>query len=202
MANRPKKNKSARDKKIARQRSLSDARKREEYPLYHLQPPFEPYQEWFNVPKQAADTIEHPARHDNALDEGAKDLLDTLVKLGPRYNGMVPMAAILLDRQMLSGTVAIAVTGRPGYVRDIPVAALAAEVSDPETLARWREEYPDAGLPEETSLMTDDAAAWHIHSLHINGLMVMDDDGIMNLVAGDPRRGKWVLNGHLTEPGE
>ncbi|AJF70425.1 hypothetical protein SVTN_40310 (plasmid) [Streptomyces vietnamensis] len=63
------------------------------------------------------------------------------------------------------------------------------------------EEPPDAGLPDEPSLMTDDAAAWHIHSLHIQGLMVMDDDCVMNLVVGDPRRSKWVLNGHMTDSG-
>ncbi|MFC8008685.1 hypothetical protein [Streptomyces cinereoruber] len=197
MANRPKKNRSARDKKLARQKSLSQSRKRE-YPLYHLQPPFEHYQQWFSVPKEAANMIEHPMPRGPGLDDHAKDLLDTLVKLGPRYKGMVPMAAILLDQQIATGSFAFAVTGQPGQVREISLEVMAATVSDPEALARWREEAPEAGLPEKASLMTDDAAAWYIHKLHFEGLIVMDDDGIMNFLMQDPWSGHWVLNGHDT----
>ncbi|MFE5614110.1 hypothetical protein [Streptomyces sp. NPDC056524] len=196
MANRPKKNKSARDKKVTRQRASSAAKRRDEYPLYYVMPPFEHYKQWFQVPEHAADLIEYPIDVD---DEDAQDLLNRLVKLGPRYHGKVPMAAILLDQQLASGEIGLAVTGRPGYAVPMPIAELAATISSQEALDEWRYRYPDAGLPEHASLTTDDAAAWHIHNLHAFGALVMDDDGVMNLVVENPRRGKWVLNGQLDD---
>jgi hypothetical protein len=198
MANRPKKNRSARDKKMANQRALRDVRKREEYPLYYLQPPFEAYQEWIQVPREAGQAFEHPIRHDDRLDDDAKDLMDTFVKLGPRYNYLVPMAAVYLDNMLATGEVPVAVTGKPGYVRPVPLKQMAADVSTQESLDRMREQYPEAGLPEKAELMTDDAAAFHLHHLHSLGLMILDDDHILNLVVEKPERGKpWVLNGHL-----
>ena len=201
MANRPKKNRSTRDKKLARQRTLRDARKREEYPLYYLQPPYTAYQEWVQVPKHAGEAFEHPARYDDRLEDGAKNLLDTLVKLGPRYNYLVPMAAVYLDNIFATGEVPVAVTGKPGYVRPVPLKQMAADVSTQESLDRMREQYPEAGLPEKAQLMTDDVAAFHLHHLHFHGLLILDDDHILNLVVEKPERGKpWVLNGHLDVP--
>lgn len=199
MANRPKKNRSTRDKKLAKQRAIRDGRKREEHPLYYLQPPFNAYQEWIRVPRQAGEVFEHPtARYDDRLDEEAKDLADTLVKLGPRYNYMVPMAAVYLDSMLVSGEVPIAVTGKPGYANPMPLKDLAAAVSTQEDLDRMREQYPEAGLSEKAELITDDAAAFITHRLHFHGLLILDDDHIVNLVAQKPERGTpWVLNGHM-----
>ncbi|CAL9667608.1 hypothetical protein SUDANB145_07241 (plasmid) [Streptomyces sp. enrichment culture] len=201
MASKPKKNRSARDKKLARQRSVRDVRKREENPLYYLQPPFEPYQEWIRVPRQASEAFEHPtARYDDRLGSEAKDLADTIVKLGPRYNYMVPMAAVYLDSMIAQGEVPIAVTGQPGYARPMPLKEIAAGVSTQENLDRMREQYPEAGLPETAELMTDDAAAFHLHQLHFHGYMILDNDHVLNLVVQRPERGKpWVLNGNLEE---
>jgi hypothetical protein len=201
MANRPKKNRSARDKKLAKQRALRDTRKREDHPLYYLQPPFTAYEKWIQVPKQAGQAFEHPVRHDDRLDDGAKDLMDTFVKLGPRYNYLVPMAAVYLDRMLATGEVPVAVTGQPGYARPVPLKEMAASVSTQETLDQMREQHPEAGLPEKAQLMTDDAAAFHLHQLHFHGLMILDDDHILNLVVEKPERGKpWILNGHLDVP--
>jgi hypothetical protein len=199
MANRPKKNRSARDKKLAKQRAVRDNRKRDDNPLYYLQPPFKPYQEWIKVPRQAGEAFEHPtARYDDRLDDGAKDLMDTLVKLGPRYNYMVPMAAVYLDGMIATGEVPIAVTGKPGYVNPVPLKDMAAGVSTQENLDKMREQYPEAGLPEKAELMTDDAAAFYLHQLHFHGLLILDDDHVLNLVMERPERGKpWVLNGHV-----
>lgn len=198
MAGRPKKNRSARDKKLAKQRAVRDVRKREEHPLYYLQPPFSGYQEWVQVPRQAGEMFQHPVRYDDRLEDGAKDLMDTFIKLGPRYNYLVPMAAVYLDNILATGEVPVAVTGKPGYVRPVPLKQMAAEVSTQESLDRMREEHPEAGLPEKAQLMTDDAAAFHLHQLHFHGLMIMDDDNILNLVVERPARGKpWVLNGHV-----
>lgn len=198
MANRPKKNHSARDKKLAKQRALRDSRKREENPLYYLQPPFAAYKEWIKVPKEAGQAFEHPTRHDDRLDDNAKDLMDTFIKLGPRYNYMVPMAAVYLDMMIASGEVPLAVTGRPGYVQPLPINDLAASVSTQENLDRLREQYPEAELAEKAELVTDDAAAYHLHQLHFHGLLVLDDDHVVNMVVEKPERGKpWVLNGDL-----
>lgn len=198
---KPKKNRSTRDKQLARQRARREA-KRQEYPLYRLQPPFEPYGEWIRVPGQARDMIEHPARRDDSLPDGAKDLMDTLVKLGPRYHGIVPIAAVHLDHQLRQGAVNVAVTGRPDRYHPIPLAELAAQVSDPECLDDMRRQYPDAGLPEEVSLVTDDAAAWYVHEIHTHGLVVLDDDLLLNM-AIPPKKpgGRWLLNGHDWEGG-
>jgi len=201
MAHRPKKNRSARDKKMAKQRAVRDVRKRDEHPLYYLQPPFKGYHEWVRVPRHAGEMFQHPVRFDEQLEDGAKDLMDTFVKLGPRYNYMVPMAAVYLDHILATGEVPVAVTGKPGYVRPVPLKQMASEVSTQDSLDRMREEYPDAGLPEKAELMTDDVAAFHLHHLHFLGLMIMDDDHILNLVVEKPERGKpWVLNGHLDLP--
>jgi len=199
MAGKPKKNRSARDKKLAKQKAVRDGRKQEENPLYYLQPPFKAYQEWIRVPQNASESFEHPtARYDDKLTDGAKDLADVLVKLGPRYNYMVPMAAVYLDNMMATGELPLAVTGQPDRMNPLPLKELAAGVSTQESLDRLREKYPEAGLPEKAELMTDDAAAFFIHELHFNGLLIMDDDHIMNLVVEKPERGKpWVLNGHL-----
>ncbi|MFE1451973.1 hypothetical protein [Streptomyces olivaceoviridis] len=199
MASRPKKNRSARDKKLAKQKAVRDGRKRDENPLYYLQPPFKAYQEWIRVPRHAGEAFEHPtARYDDRLTDGAKDLADVLTKLGPRYNYMVPIAAVYLDSMIASGEVPLAVTGKPGYVQPMPLKELAAGVSTQENLDRMREQYPEAGLPEKAELMTDDVAAFYLHELHFHGLLILDDDHVVNLVAEKPERGKpWVLNGHI-----
>lgn len=196
---RPKNNRSARDKQLARERARRQARQQEaSYPLYKWQPPFKPYSEWFSVPDAAKNMIEHPARNDASLllDDDSKELLDTVVKLGPRYQGIVPMAAIYLDMQISEGTMLIAVTGRPGECRELTLAELAESISSPEFLQKMRSEHPGIGLPEEASLVTDDAAAMKVHDLHIAGYLVLDDDNVINL-AMPPKSpgGKWRLNG-------
>jgi hypothetical protein len=141
--------------------------------------------------------IEHPVRHDDSISGTAKDLMDALIKLGPRYHGIVPLAAVYLDQQISRGTVNIAITGHPDRYKEMPLAELAADMSNPEFINRMRTEHPDAGLPEQASLMTDDAAAMSIHELHIHGVLVMDDDHVVN-IAFPPKTpgGKWWLNGH------
>lgn len=194
---KPNKNRSARDKQRARERARREARQRQgSYPLQYLQPPFEPYKEWIRVPEQAKDMIEYPIRSDD-LPSDAVDFMDTLIKLGPRYHGIVPLAAVYLDDQISRGSVVIAVTGQPGQCREMPLAELAASVSSPEVLEEMRRDHPDAGLPEEASLTTDDAAAMHLHELHTRGYLIMDDDHVINM-AIPPKTpgGKWLLNGH------
>ena len=129
MSGRPK-NRSARAQQLARERARRQARSRK-YPLLDFSPPFTPYSEWIHVPTSAKDMIEHPARYDDRVTDNAKDLADTLVKLGPRYHGHVPLAALYLDRQISEGTIRVAVTGRPGFHSEIPVTELADQLSTP-----------------------------------------------------------------------
>jgi hypothetical protein len=144
--------------------------------------------------------IEHPVRYDQRVSEDAKDLADRLVKLGPRYNGHVPMAAVYLDMQITTGAVKIAVTGKPGLYREVPLMELADQLSNPEARQEMRDRYPDAGLPDTDEIMTSDAAAWAIHELHINGYLVMDDQHVLNLAIPPKTPGaKWFLNGHEEE---
>jgi hypothetical protein len=90
--------------------------------------------------------IEHPVRHDLNILESAKDLADTLVKLGPRYEGNVPLAAVYLDQQISDGTLKIAVSGRPGQFREMPLAEMAAQLSTPSTMQDLRQKFLEAQL--------------------------------------------------------
>jgi hypothetical protein len=193
---RPKKNRSARDKQRAREQARREAQARK-YPLHYLQPPYEPYQEWIRVPDDARDLIHHPVRYRDDVTEGAKDLADRVIKLGPRYHGLVPMAAIYLDMQIERGTIRLAVNGKPGYIRELSIAEMASDISNPAFADEMREKYPEADVPEPAGLTTDDAAAWHIHELHTHGYLILDDERIVNL-AVPPKKpgGAWILNGH------
>ncbi|WP_019635130.1 hypothetical protein [Actinomadura atramentaria] len=197
MAKRPKKNRSSRDKQLARERARRQARKFTN-PLFDQPPPFGPYKEWIRVPSAANDLIEYPGKHDERLDDGAKEMADTLIHLGPRYKGQVPIAALYLEEQIKRGEVFIAITGRPDECREIPLVDLARDVSDPEFLQKLREEYPEADLPEQAQLVTDDAAAFILHSVHALGYLVMDDDHVLNLaIPPTAPGGEWILNGHV-----
>lgn len=193
MAKRTKKNRSARDKRLARERTRRQARKLTN-PLFDQPPPFKPYREWYSVPSSVKDMIEHPARRDDRLSDGAKHMVDTLIKLSPQYKGQIPLAALYLEEQINEGKVYIA--DNPEECHEVRLDEFARSFSDPEFLRWTREEYPEADLPEHTSLVTDDAVAFMIHSFLAQGFLVMDDDHILNLATPPTAPGdKWVLNG-------
>lgn len=193
---RPKKNRSARDRQLARDRARREARQEQgTYRLHYLQPPFKGYEEWIDVPDQAKEMFEHPARHDDRLTESAKDLADAIVKLGPRYQGRVPMAALYLDEQIREGTILIAVTGEPGVVREMPLLELAADLSNPQVQDDLHRQHPQ--LPVGSTTMTDDEAAWSLHELHVSAFLIMDDDNVVNMaIPPEKPGGRWWLNGH------
>jgi hypothetical protein len=202
MSNKPKKNRSARDKRVAHDRRRRNARRREDHPLYYLQPPFEPYATWMRVPDSAKDIIEYPftPEADAQLGDGAKDLMNTMVKLGPRYKGAVPMAAFYLDKQIASGTIDLAVAGEPDHYRPVPLSVLAADISSQEHLDEMRRIYPGADLDPEAHLVTDDACGWHLHELHFHGYLIVDDDHLIHM-AVPPKEpdGEWQLSGHTDD---
>ncbi|MDP9843282.1 hypothetical protein [Streptosporangium lutulentum] len=196
MASKPKKNRSARDKQLERQRAQRQARKLQSLsPLQRLQPPFKLYEEWFHVGDYAKDAIVHSARFDDRLDDTAKDLADAFVRLGPRYHGVVPKAAVFLDQQIQEGVIHMAVPGEPGSYQDVPLIEMAAGVSSPDTQEELRRLRPDE-MPEDSMPMTDEGAAMALHELHALGYLIVDDDFVVN-VAFPPKTpgGKWWLNG-------
>lgn len=200
MSNRPKKNRSARDKRLAQDRARRDSRRREEYPLRYLMPPFDAYRQWVRVPESAKDVIEYPFPPEAELGDGARTLMNTMVKLGPRYKGFVPVAAFYLDQQIVSGTIDLAVTGAEGRYRPVPLADMAAGLSDPEHVEEMRRMYPEVDLDGEVQLVTDDACGWHLHELHIHGYLIVDDDHLINM-AIPPKGpgGEWRLSGHESD---
>lgn len=161
--------------------------------IYRNPPPFKGYAEWFRVPTSADQHFEHPATHDPRLSDGAKELMNALVRLGPRYGDMVPLAAIFLDEQISSGAVNLALTGRPDDYRSVDIAELARDLSSPEKQAEVRARYPGADLPSDSGLVTPDAASFHLHELHANGALVLDDDHVLNFAYFAD--GRWFLNG-------
>lgn len=193
MANKPK-NRSAHDKKRDRQRALREARKQATLtPLQRLKPPGKLYQEWITVGDQAKDLIVHPARYDDRLSDTAKDLADTFVRLGPRYGGVIPMAAVFLDEQIQKGVIHLAVPGDPDSYQEVSLAEMAAGMANPEINAEMRRMRPDA---VDDTPVSDEGAAMSLHELHAHGYLIVDDDYVVH-AAMPPKTpgGKWWLSG-------
>ncbi|MFE3229822.1 hypothetical protein [Nocardia sp. NPDC059228] len=199
MSNRPKKNRSKQDKQRARARAQrrEEARLRD-HPLYGSPPPFHGYQDWFNVPAGAAELIDCPPVPGLGGDE--KDMLDALIKLGPRYEGLVPMAALFLDQQIRDGVLLFAITGDTERYRPVPLADFAAEVCDPAQAEQNMLDHPEWG---ELAAVPGgaDAVVMYLHTLHSKGAFVLDDNHVINLALPPARSpsGTWQFNGH---PGE
>ncbi|MEV0766546.1 hypothetical protein [Nocardia sp. NPDC050435] len=170
----------------------------QDYPLYNSPPPFDTYANWFNVPEVAGEWFEYPAPP-GLLSDGAKSMMDTLIKLGPRYRNTVPEAALYLDRQIEAGTLMLAVTGDPERATTISVAEMAASM-DPESEAmqQLRLRHPEIG--DSTASVPLDEVGLYIHELHSKGALVLDNNHVVHLARPPQTRGeKWVFSGHLTE---
>ncbi|SCD57334.1 hypothetical protein GA0115240_115014 [Streptomyces sp. DvalAA-14] len=194
---RKSKNQSARDKRRDRERGRRDGRRLTEYPLFFSPPPFEPYSEWINVPDEAKDLMEYPFPESVEVSDGTKDMADLIIKLGPRYRGKVPLAALYLDQQLAGGIVNVAITGQPDRFRPVPLDDLVASIRSPEYVQELKEKYPQATEDlEPDGTVTDEGAAWYIHQLHAHGCLVMDDSHVMNLAIPAQRPGgEWMVNG-------
>lgn len=145
--------------------------------------------------------IEHPLARDPRISEGARELLDTLMRLGPRYRNSVPMAAVYLDQNITSGEIPLALPNQPGRITMVPLAELAAEASDPEYLRELRDRHPEVELPDPNSdparyRLTDDSAVMSIHELHLKGAILVDENGAVHF-SRPPRalQGKWQIAG-------
>lgn len=173
-----------------------------DYPIFHMRPPFDGYRQWVQVPRSAWDQIGHPPDDPRwiGLDDEAKDLHNTVVKLAARYHGHVPMAAVYLDRQLRAGYINLAVTGEPGKSDPMPLAWTAEGFTDQARLDGLREAYPWArdALPDSAAARLDvDVLVFQAHELHAMGRYVVDDDCIVHLAIPPDTEGgnDWVLNG-------
>jgi hypothetical protein len=197
MSQRKKKNKPVRNKQLARQKAAR-AKRTARLPLRRLRPPFTPYDEWIEVPADARGLTEFPFTPEMAAELGAdeQDFLNRVVRLGPLYDGIVPMAAVYLDSYISDGEIPLAVWDEPDEVRFMPVAMMAADLSDPSTMERIRQAHPQAGLPEEVREMTVEDCARSLHKLHAHGYLVLNDDHVLHF-AQPPKvpGGTWLLNG-------
>ncbi|WP_156773005.1 hypothetical protein [Nocardia sp. 852002-51101_SCH5132738] len=196
--NRPKKNRSNRGK---RAQDRDAARMLRKYPLLAFPPPFKTYENWFNVPDVAGEWFEYPSPP-GQLSDDAKQMMDTLIKLGPRYRNKVPEAALYLDQQVTAGIIPLAVPGDPESVNPLPVAQLAGELSDPEHWRQIREQFPDFdGSAEDPTANWADTMGLHMHELHSHGALVLDDNHRVHL-ARPPQtfRDRWLLHGYDLDP--
>lgn len=154
---------SARTKRLAREREQRAARRAPVHPLRALQPPFRPYAEWISVPPGA--DVPWPARLQNA---GAAQLHAMVLRLAPLYAGQLPLAALYLEQQIERGTLHIA---RPEDFELVTRLAV-DEVAALFTAAGIGTPGDGAGPSE------------YLHELHFHGALVLDDDHVICL---DPR---------------
>lgn len=148
-----------------------------QYTLEELQPPGEPYDEWFTI-RPGVD----PAQiTDPRLEADARDLMHRLARLGPLYDGKVPKAALFLDDLIDTGSLPIMGNDKTGSLMPIEMMA------------------------ESLGSASSDDVRESIHNLHAFGaLLVMTDDehdvAYVRMVAKRPDRpgGRWHFEG---EPG-
>ncbi|MBF6174394.1 hypothetical protein [Nocardia blacklockiae] len=143
--------------------------------LFRSRPPFQGYDEWFPTKALVAGAQRSTVALDDPEDVEAFELL---TGLGPFYDGMVPAAALELHDQIGEGVIRMARDGRPGLYTETPIA-----------------EVVEMLVPAEYA---DDDAAVHLHFMHAQGLLVLDEDHIVNMAMPPTKstRGNWELNGH------
>lgn len=152
MSKRTPKNRSARQKRLSRQRTGRQAR----HPLRALQPPFRPYEEWISVPAGAEQLP------DGVLDEDLRAFHTMVAELAPLYAGCVPLAAVYLEQHIRQGVLPIVDPTRPDMASLVPVDEFAAAC----TVA--------GDLP-------GDQVGPTLHELHFHGALVVDDDHVIRL---------------------
>lgn len=162
---RKSRNRSAREKQLARQRAGRAARAalQETCPLYELQPPYRGYQKWFTPVSDAVVPADMP--------EDAAAVYAMVVALAPLYQGKVPLAAVLLEQQIRGGVLHLAHDG--GGVSAVPMPDMATVLADTAEYFLG-EPLPAADGAEPRELL---------HQLHALGALVLDDDQVIRLVA-------------------
>ncbi|MGA5076231.1 hypothetical protein ACPC37_01190 [Streptomyces griseoincarnatus] len=166
-----KKNRSARDKQLARQKAAREARREPLYPLHDLHPPFGTYELWTVVSEEAMQREGYPP---HATDEESRQMWDIVIKLARAYKMNVPTAAVMLESQIQSGTLLFAIAEDPEHFRPTPLTEVAPEASA-ENLVQ--------------------SASDALHELHRGGWLLVDDNGLLHRSVPPSRPGgRWTLN--------
>ena len=135
-----------------------------QYTLQELQPPGSGYDEWINVsPDMDPSGIDDPR-----LGAEAMELMHRFARLGPLYDGKVPMAAVLLDGLLDTGHLPVFGHEESGSL--VPLE---------EVTARWFSDVPP------------DAVRDSLHRLHAAGALLVfshdeHDVSYVRLVAKKP----------------
>ncbi len=142
-------------------------------------PPLQAYRDIIGVPAAAKDWPEHPATAAQVGAE-AKDMVDTLVRLGPVYSGRVPFAALFLDRLIRSGKIPFGLAEDPDHCRVVTLPQVAADI---------------AAKSGEPPVPTDQVGML-LHELHAGGWLVVDDNHVVrNAIPPSRPGGKWLILG-------
>lgn len=162
-------NRSARQKRLAREHRQRAARQTAACPLKALNPPYEAYQQWFSVPAAARGLTEYPVPDGMDLDSDAKALADMLVRLAPLYANSIPKAAIYLEQQIRRGVLHLAAID--GGVSALPLPDMAT------VLAETADFFPGDPVPDADGEDVGEG----LHQLHALGVLVLDDDRVIRL---------------------
>lgn len=135
-----------------------------QYTLRELQPPGSGYDEWIDVPPD----MDPSGINDPRLGKGEIDLMHCFARLGPLYNGRVPMAAVLLDGLLDTGHLPIFGHDDTGHMATID-----------ELASKW---FSD---------ISSDDVRDSVHRLHAAGALVLfshdeHDVSYVRLVAKKP----------------
>lgn len=167
MSKKQPKNRSARQKRLAREHAAREARHAVQHPLQALNLPYHGYQEWIRVPDGVTGQIPDDVSGD------ARALHAIVVRLAPVYGGQMPMAAVYLEQQIQRGSVLLGTAG--GGVSAVPVPDMATVYAE---TARLFPAGPQPGPDEE-----DADTGKLLHALHALGALVVDDDHVIRLAA-------------------
>lgn len=166
MSRRRPKQRSARTKQLQRERRQREQRAAA-YPLYAMQPPYTPYEQWISLP---AGAVIDP--WPESLPGGsAARFHATVSRLLPLYAGKLPLAAVYLDQQIERGILHIADPEDPELIAKVPVAEVAALFAADDVIGP----AGDAGY------------GGLLHELHFHGALVVDDHHVICFNLTDPQ---------------
>lgn len=158
-------NRSARQKRLARERAARAARRAVQHPLERLESAYRGYQEWISVADGATGQVP------DGVDEGLRAFHASVVRLAPLYGGRIPMAAVYLEQQIQRGSLVLGTDA--GGVSVVAVPDMAAVLTDTSHY------FPDDPQPELDGQDADTGRL--LHELHALGALFLDDDHVIRL---------------------
>ncbi len=181
------KNTTGPNRQLTRKRQRQQATRPLRRPPWSTLPEGYPYRDIFQVTDQVHSAyVAHGIPDDPRLEEGAKDLMGTMTRLGPVYRGQVPIAAFFLDQHIRADRIPIFESGDQVWL-----TTRAELVAEGARFASAGEQAP-----------TLDDIGEHLHELHAAGWLVLDEVNVVRLaIPPEHRGGKWIIKG-VSDPGE